>query len=278
MSIYNHYTIYKITNLVNNKVYIGQTIHSYLTRWIQHKSYSKKGNQILYKSIRKYGFENFIIEPICSCFDIDELNLKETFFILFYRSNEREFGYNCDTGGNGKIITDIYRNNMCKAAQDRTKIKKICEICNKIVDRTNYSRWHGNNCGKNRTWKEQFGDAKAKDIIEKRRDYSGKNNPMYGKSRQDLSERNKKGLSKESIEKMITTKQLKEKLRKENGLPHPNSDINIYTFSHPIHGIKICSKRELLNFINDSTLNMRGINNIVSSRRKSHRGWIILNS
>ena len=45
MSIYNHYTIYKMTNLVNNKVYIGQTIRNPKTRWSEHKRNSKKCNK-----------------------------------------------------------------------------------------------------------------------------------------------------------------------------------------------------------------------------------------
>ena len=50
--------IYKITNLVNEKVYIGQA-QDIEKRWREHKCSSKSNNQILYRAIRKYGLENF---------------------------------------------------------------------------------------------------------------------------------------------------------------------------------------------------------------------------
>lgn len=61
--------IYKITNLINNKIYIGQTIH-FKERIRSHEETavnvkSKSYNNPLYKTFRKYGIENFSIEIIC---------------------------------------------------------------------------------------------------------------------------------------------------------------------------------------------------------------------
>lgn len=48
--------IYKITNNINGKIYIGQTKTSIERRFISHKSAARRGiNYILYKAIRKYG-------------------------------------------------------------------------------------------------------------------------------------------------------------------------------------------------------------------------------
>lgn len=85
--------IYKITNLINNKVYIGQTRQNYKDRFIQHKSHARTGlsNHKLANAFRKYGDKNFIIEPIEYC-DYDELNEREIYWIEYYNSIEE--GYN----------------------------------------------------------------------------------------------------------------------------------------------------------------------------------------
>ena len=61
--------IYKITNLVNGKVYIGQSVDIY-ERWAEHKynmSYTKYQNILLYKAFHKYGIENFSFDIIDYC-------------------------------------------------------------------------------------------------------------------------------------------------------------------------------------------------------------------
>ena len=99
-------TIYKITNLINKKVYIGQTKQYYLDRQTQHKSHAKTGksNHKLANAIRKYGENNFSIEIIeeCPCSKLDE---KEIYQINFY--NAIEEGYNIKQGGQG-ICKNFY--------------------------------------------------------------------------------------------------------------------------------------------------------------------------
>ena len=59
--------IYKITNDINNKIYIGQTIKTLTKRWQQHKCNSTKEyfkQIVLYKAFKKYGIEHFYIEEI----------------------------------------------------------------------------------------------------------------------------------------------------------------------------------------------------------------------
>ena len=86
--------IYKITNIQNNKVYIGQTIRPIEQRF--HRHLSDALNNILdthfARAIRKYGKDSFIIEEIDNAQTQDELNQKEQYWIRYY--NSVEDGYN----------------------------------------------------------------------------------------------------------------------------------------------------------------------------------------
>jgi group I intron endonuclease len=94
--------IYKITNLVNGKTYIGQSF-DINKRWVMHKSAAFNENNPgynypLYRAMRKYGYENFLFEILEECL-IDELNDKEIFYIEKFNSRVPN-GYNQDGGGN----------------------------------------------------------------------------------------------------------------------------------------------------------------------------------
>lgn len=94
--------IYKITNTLNNKCYIGQSIDIKI-RWIQHIYEGKRNNPQgkLYSAIFKEGIENFSFEVIEEC-PLDEkiLNEKERYWIEYYNSFNK--GYNSTKGGQGE--------------------------------------------------------------------------------------------------------------------------------------------------------------------------------
>ena len=97
-------SIYKITNLINNKVYIGQTRQDIHKRFIQHCSCANRTHPYkskLHEAIRKYGKDNFNIECIDIANNLDELNEKEIFWIKYYNSLDINFGYNITSGGGG---------------------------------------------------------------------------------------------------------------------------------------------------------------------------------
>ena len=103
--------IYKITNIINNKIYIGQTIKSVKHRWNQHKRNARYSieNKVydhhLARAILKYGTDSFIVETIEDIIAdnrkllADTLNEKETYYIEFYNSFYN--GYNSTLGGAG---------------------------------------------------------------------------------------------------------------------------------------------------------------------------------
>lgn len=94
--------IYKITNLINKKSYIGSA-KSLFARFVTHKNLLKRNkhfNLHLQSSYNKYGINNFKFEILLYC-SLEELENKEEFMIQLFRSNNRKFGYNkrlnCET-------------------------------------------------------------------------------------------------------------------------------------------------------------------------------------
>lgn len=91
--------IYKITNLENGKVYIGQTKQAFKERWRTHLKRGVKAepgtSNKLYNAMWEEGAENFTFEVLAEC-DTDELNGKEKEYISFYHANT--WGYNSTAG------------------------------------------------------------------------------------------------------------------------------------------------------------------------------------
>lgn len=95
------YRLYKITNQVNNKIYIGITKLSIEERWKKHLRDSNSPLYPLHCSIQKYGSENFTIEVILESGIREEISSKEDPMIEFYQSRISQNGYNVAKGGYG---------------------------------------------------------------------------------------------------------------------------------------------------------------------------------
>ena len=94
--------IYKYTNKINGKVYIGQS-NNIQRRIIEHNNRANNPcndeyQSVLSKAIRKYGIENFDITILCEC-SIDALDTLEKQYIAEYKSYLSQYGYNCTLGG-----------------------------------------------------------------------------------------------------------------------------------------------------------------------------------
>ena len=91
--------IYKITNTINGKIYIGRSTNVQ-DRWVQHiKSALEIGTIAktqLYKEMKNYGIENFSFELLEKC-DKNQLNEKEKYYIALFKTNE--WGLNENSGG-----------------------------------------------------------------------------------------------------------------------------------------------------------------------------------
>lgn len=99
--------IYKITNNINKKIYIGKTTKTTKERYSEHLSSSKSQKGYLYDAMRKHGVDNFCVETIEEVPNQD-LNDREIFWIGHYKSNQKDRGYNCTIGGDGNHQIDIY--------------------------------------------------------------------------------------------------------------------------------------------------------------------------
>lgn len=123
--------IYLITNLINGKVYVGKSVDP-KGRWGDHKKVALGGKEkypteffAIHAAIQKYGLDNFKFEIIEEFESEVQAFQAETQHILSFRSNLKEFGYNCNLGGEGGIVPNDEVRQKLIAAQNRPHIKKM---------------------------------------------------------------------------------------------------------------------------------------------------------
>ena len=109
--------IYKTTNLINGKIYIGQSINN-------DPKYLGSG-VFLKNAIEKHGKENFLKEVIDVADSVGELNEKEIYWIEKYNSTDKNIGYNLCSGGKG---LKIYSN---KSEEEKEEIFNFLSNANK---------------------------------------------------------------------------------------------------------------------------------------------------
>lgn len=179
--------IYKITNNINDKIYIGQTTQALEKRWWQH-CHDKKGYcRALANAIAKYGPENFTVEQIDVACTRDELDRKEIYWIKFYDSMNHKKGYNLLGGGNHPVFSEETRKKLSLSRKGRK-----------------LSQRHKDNIRKANLGKRMSEETKNKLRVL----FSGTNGPFYGKhhteyAKQKISENNRgKIVSSESRKKM----------------------------------------------------------------------------
>jgi len=128
--------IYIIKNIVNSKVYIGQTKDSIQKRFGKHLSSCQ---YVIGKAIKKYGSHKFHVELLEET-TLDKLNEREMYWIKLYNSTDNRFGYNMSIGGNVtrkpsninvEEVIDLFNNGISaiKIAKTlHTDIEKITSI------------------------------------------------------------------------------------------------------------------------------------------------------
>lgn len=193
--------IYKVTNLVNNKIYIGQHKSNFFNE-------NYKGSGVAITAAKnKYGVDNFKVELIEKCNNKEELNKKEIYYIDLYDSRNSSVGYNLTAGG---LWSDGFKGH------------KHSEDSKKKISKGNFLHPSKGFAGRHHTEKskEKIRLAnKGKTISEKGREALSKrmkeNNPVYREDvRKKLSEANK-GRRMTDEQKLKISKALKDR-------PSPN--------------------------------------------------------
>jgi group I intron endonuclease len=120
--------IYKITNLINGKVYIGKTEVSLNQQWSKHKSDSKLGSKLaIHNAMRKYGVSNFSISEIDGANSSSELSYKEVFHI--YKQNSLfPVGYNLALGSKLHYESRKKISIKIKAIVPKEQLKSMTEL------------------------------------------------------------------------------------------------------------------------------------------------------
>ena len=111
----HNYTVYMHKNKINGKVYIGITKQKPQYRWSNGKGYD---NQYFKRAIKKYGFNNFEHLILYENLTQKEAEQKEIKLINYYKSSERDFGYNISKGGmvnNGVPCSEEKKKKISKA-------------------------------------------------------------------------------------------------------------------------------------------------------------------
>ena len=105
------YLIYKHTNKINGKSYVGQTSQKVASRWRNGLGYS--GSPVFYAAIKKYGFENFTHEIIEENITTKAIaNQREQYWIAYYHTwiyDSACNGYNSTPGGTANNITTLQK-------------------------------------------------------------------------------------------------------------------------------------------------------------------------
>jgi group I intron endonuclease len=128
--------VYKTTNLVDGKIYVGKVCGNNA----KYNSYLGSGTH-LNRAIEKYGKENFNRTTIDIAEDKENQNLKEIFWINFYNSKNPNIGYNIQPGGEGNGIThsEETKRKMSDSAKKRDnsgrKSKKVKTMSKETIEK-----------------------------------------------------------------------------------------------------------------------------------------------
>lgn len=120
MSEGRKWCVYKHTNKVNGKIYIGITSKNPQDRWKNGKGYFK--GSYFRSAIDKYGWDNFTHEILIKNIDENLAKTKESELIKYFQSNQRLFGYNLTNGGDGVVGYKFSDEQKQKMSQSRKGI------------------------------------------------------------------------------------------------------------------------------------------------------------
>lgn len=186
--------IYKTTNLINGKIYIGQHIGKVFD------SYLGSGSYFL-NAVKKYGKENFKREILRYCYSQHELDIWEMVMIRKYNATDKNIGYNIlpgtanEFGSGSPAKLPRVRKKMSEAMSKRLESgwrplhylkEKDYEEHSKFMKEyyKTHEPWNKgkkmDDITKHPMYGKHHSEESRKKMKEHHADFSGKNNPMYG--------------------------------------------------------------------------------------------------
>lgn len=190
MIIIKTWILYKHTNKINNKIYIGITCqHPPEKRWKNGLGYESSPH--FYSAIKKYGWENFNHDIIKDNLSLEEANRLEIEYIKRYNTTNNKYGYNDLLGGDCRIYTKEMKENRSKKMKelwlkDTYKNKILnhlhCEEYKKEQSERSKKMW------KNKETRERIinklkGKKRSEETKKKLSEQKiGNKNPMWGKT------------------------------------------------------------------------------------------------
>lgn len=178
--------IYKITNQINQKIYVGQS-NDIKRRFAQHKSpyeQNRFAEKPLYKAFKKYGISNFTFEVIEEC-KIEELNDKEAYWIKQLKTLIYENGYNITCGGNGVAEENHPKHKLTKQDvidirtryNNHERCKEVEKLYSDRIGHSGFSKiWKGE------TWKSIMPEVYTKENKEFHRHNTGQSGSQNGRA------------------------------------------------------------------------------------------------
>jgi len=298
--------IYKATNLVNNKIYIGQTKNEIEKRIKGHIKESKNENtkRPFLLSIKKHGIDNFLFEEIDRADTFDELDEKEIYWINFYNATDNEIGYNLLGGGQfNRIGTNEFGKRISEGLKNSEKWKKLQN--NEEYKNKRKENFSLHNKGKKFTkeHKEKIWEKNKNRILDFNKSCSKKwiivdsNNIIQRIESKDLFFQNL-GLDSSSftrlaqkLDKGLMIKRLHdyycfydnnqtdiEILNKVNELEthFVNENIEIHFYNEKTKEHKKILKNDIYSFCIENKYDYSNILKVIKRKLKSYRGWVII--
>lgn len=173
--------IYKITNAVNGKIYIGKTTRTLALRLKEHRQPSKVSQSPVHRAVRKYGPTPFSIDMLEEV-SIEDMDTRETYYIELLNSRSPSVGYNVAPGGEGGDMRASTR--WVKSMQNRDYSGS---------NNPNFGKYGKDSPNFGTTRPKEFGETHSKRMMEawsslsqeelmaRSRKISGSRNGMYGK-------------------------------------------------------------------------------------------------
>lgn len=186
------YYIYKHTNMINGKVYIGQTYQQPERRW-QNGLSSYKNNEHFISSIKKYGWDNFKHKILLSDLTEEEMKYWEDYYIEFYDSRNPNKGYNKMKGGQKSPFQNLWQDKNFRAKMSKQQSELMKERLKNPKEREKLRKNVTNNWNQHPERKEEYSKRMSCWLKEKWKDkeYREQQSQRMKERWQDTEERKK---------------------------------------------------------------------------------------